>query len=417
MKKTQRVKPANRRLFLESLERREVLAGNITVTLSQGLLTVVGDDNSNQIGIYQQANGRFNVVALDGEEITGPTEDLIVRNIAVGMWAGDDFVQISAQPEEGEMLPTAAEVLGSVKVRGGDGDDILRVSVVGRQVGTFVLPSLSVGIEGDLVPPTNVGEVIVEQDDEVGVFNTITGNLTVNTQGGDDMIDLINVSALNVSVNSTTSANTGTTDNDTVTMSVVNALNASVNLGTSSVVEGGGNSLFVDNAIFGIATLNGGNGPDFVSVSETRAALSLTINTHGEEDVVDLDDVQVGLTQADYAAIADLIIEAFSLNLSALPFNILSLIQYIPELPGYLYVYTGGGDDAVTTNNLFSTSMIWISLDAGDDSLTATGFLEADMSFLSGGLDTDSRFITTDTQGFLSVILFEDLLPDPNELT
>lgn len=195
MKKTQRVKPANRRLFLESLERREVLAGNITVTLSQGLLTVVGDDNSNQIGIYQQANGRFNVVALDGEEITGPTEDLIVRNIAVGMWAGDDFVQISAQPEEGEMLPTAAEVLGSVKVRGGDGDDILRVSVVGRQVGTFVLPSLSVGIEGDLVPPTNVGEVIVEQDDEVGVFNTITGNLTVNTQGGDDMIDLINVSA------------------------------------------------------------------------------------------------------------------------------------------------------------------------------------------------------------------------------
>ncbi|WP_425618385.1 hypothetical protein NA78x_002090 [Anatilimnocola sp. NA78] len=413
MKKTQRVKPA-RRLFLESLERREVLAGNITVTLAQGLLTVVGDSDANQIGIYQQANGRFNVVALDGEEITGPTEDLIVRNIAVGMWAGDDFVQISAQPEEGEMLPVAAEVLGSVKVRGGDGDDILRVSVVGRQVGTFVLPSLSVGIEGDLVPPTNVGEVIVEQDDEVGVFSTITGSLTINTQGGDDMIDLINVSALNLNVNATSTANTGTTDNDTVTLSVVNALNATVNLGTSSVVEGvGGNSLFVDNAIFGTATLNGGNGPDLVAVSETRAALSLTINTFNAADVVDLDDVQVGLTQADYAAIADLIIEAFSLNLSALPFNVLSLIQYIPELPGYLYVYTGNGADEVFTNDLFSTSMIFISLDAGDDRLTATGYLEADVSILSGGLDFDRRFITADTSGVLSVILFEGLLPDP----
>src|SRR6476620_320740 len=101
MKKSRKADLVKRRLGIEGLERRELLAGNVLVEVTGGFLKVTGDSAGNHITIYQQTNGRFNIAGLDDEVCTGPTTNILARNITVNLGGGDDSVVIAAQPVEG----------------------------------------------------------------------------------------------------------------------------------------------------------------------------------------------------------------------------------------------------------------------------------------------------------------------------
>lgn len=387
MRNARKAGPAKRRLFIEGLERRELLAGNVLVEVTSGLLRVTGDANDNQITIFQQTNGQFTISGLDSEVFTGPTAGIVARNITVNLGAGDDSVVIAAQSVEESVDLLPASVLGTTTVNGGDGSDTISVSVIGRQAGMLVLPALAISIDGGA--PAAGSES--PQDDAVLITNSSATLVTVRTGVGDDSIDLTNVLALTLNVESGGSTTTnGFTDTDLVSATNLTALTATVNLGQNS----SGNFLSIDTGIFGTLTARGGNGVDNVNLANTLAGLSLSLSTYGGADIVNLSTVQTGLTSADYQDIANLVIEAFDINLSSLPFNLFTLISKLPSFPGSMTVSTGDGADIVTANDLYSTMAIYIYLDAGDDQLFANNVESDFFAWFFGGAGTDGRLIT-----------------------
>ncbi|WP_254507486.1 hypothetical protein [Anatilimnocola floriformis] len=377
---------ARRRFLFESLERRELLAGNVLVSLNDGTLTVTGDAGSNEITIYQQADGRFTIAGLNEEVFTGPTEDILARNIVVNLGAGDDSLTIAAQPIEGAETVLPAEVLGNTTINAGDGSDDIVVSIVGMQAGTFVLPALSIKIDG--------GEAITNnestQRDSVVVLNSSAASVSVKTGVGDDVVDLNNVIAVTLTVEAgPATLPTGVSDLDIVDLTTVTAATAKIDLGKNN----SGNNLTLDTGLFGLLKIDGSNGVDDVEIDDTLAGLSLTLSTYGGADVVGLNNVQSGLTQADYQNLLNLVVSSFGIDLSILPFDLADLIQYLPDLPGYTTISTGDGADVVTATNLTSTLAIYIYLDAGDDQLRVDG-VDSVIAFFWGGAGTDGRLVT-----------------------
>jgi hypothetical protein len=97
-------RPLPRPLGYESLERREVLAGNVVAVLTEGTLTILGDTEGNGINIRYDANTNKHIVS--GTDCGGePTlvNDLAeeaafsgVRSIVVRTGAGDDRLDFGA---------------------------------------------------------------------------------------------------------------------------------------------------------------------------------------------------------------------------------------------------------------------------------------------------------------------------------
>ncbi|QDU27494.1 hypothetical protein ETAA8_25820 [Anatilimnocola aggregata] len=392
-----------RRLFLESLERREVLAGNVAVSLVGGALRVTGDSGDNVIGIFQQPNGRFNVVGLDDETITGPQENLIVRSILVNAGAGDDTVLISAEPDPFDPFTIVpAQVLGTTVVNGGTGGDTISVNVVGRLIpaANLALPSLSVTVDGGI-------QTTGMQDDAVAVVNTVTGVLTVNTYSGDDTIDIIGVISLTASINSGVAATSrDATDNDLVNIFGGYALTSTVSLGTSSNTDSG-NTLAIDTGAYGTLTIMGGNGIDNIEASNVLAGLAFNIYAYGGADTITLNEVQTGLTRDNYQEFADLVIQALGIDVNRLPFDLPSLIGRLPTLPGSLTIFSGAGDDAVTLTNIVSTFNIYAYLEGGNDTLDAD-FIIAKRAYFNGGAGTNFSTLGDEIDAIVSLLLFED---------
>jgi hypothetical protein len=410
MKKLSPSSKARRQLFVEGLERRELLAGNVLVTLTGGNLTVTGDANENFITIYQQTNGQFTIEGQGEEVFSGPTTGIIARSITVNLGAGDDAVTIAAQPVEvgQELLP--ASVVRGVTVNGGDGSDGIVVSVVGRQLGTqFVIPTTAITIDGGA--PVSGSEAL--QDDVIAIENSSAGLVTVRTGVGDDTVNLSSVLAVTLNVDTgAVVLPQGATDLDQVNAFSVTAATATFNLGLNNE----DNILVINNGLTGLLSIYGGNGVDTVAVGNTLAGLSGSIYTYGGADNLTIFNVQAGLTPEDYQAAVDLIVESFGLNLALLPFNLNALISVLPALPGFLTVSTGEGSDIVTADDLFSTMAIYIYLDGGDDQLSATG-VEATFAWFFGGAGIDAR-VLTDIDALSELELqFENVLPPLEPLT
>src|SRR5688572_22685435 len=92
----------SRKLWLESLENRALLAGNVSVSVDGNVLTIVGDDRGNGVSIQQLDHNRFFVTgfALNGSNTTinGQLNGRIVqgvRHIDVDLNAGWDMFIMS----------------------------------------------------------------------------------------------------------------------------------------------------------------------------------------------------------------------------------------------------------------------------------------------------------------------------------
>lgn len=118
-RRTRKNKPS-RRLALESLEGRSLLAGDVLATLSSGSLILTGDSDDNSIVITADANdpGRVTLSSGDGTTtINGSLADqefTFAVDLRASMKAGDDIVEIVGDGGPGSVAPRDVTIdLGS----------------------------------------------------------------------------------------------------------------------------------------------------------------------------------------------------------------------------------------------------------------------------------------------------------------
>jgi hypothetical protein len=274
---------ALRRGRFESLEQRQLLAGDVVVSVLDGNLMVQGDELDNKIMITAGAQpGEFVITGLDGttvhEEGQPPAADVTVadvHNVRVGLGDGNDLIAV-----------VGAELSGSLGIRTGAGDDRVLIGTGGdaaELVGQ--LPGdLSVAVRGSVLIGTNGGDDQVSVDDAM-----IGGRLGVEAGADDDSVALGSTAALDpmaaarLSVRGGVQVNLGQ-GNDELSMDQLRARGA-------IVVHGGHGDDTIDATLTKSAALAafGGSGVDAITLAQIEAH-HLGVHTGEGNDSVDVRD-------------------------------------------------------------------------------------------------------------------------------
>lgn len=229
------------KLRAESLESRQMMAGDVDAYAIGRYLYLTGDDASNGVAITNDGSGNLNVVGLNqgglATTINGSASQSFVKikDIIVSLGKGDDALAITNVALQGNLYVSGGKgndavglgnftdtglfddavdaLLGTLTVRksvilnGDDGDDTILAD--------------DVAIRASLVISTGLGNDTVQCGDNLGVT---AKNATFSTSTGDDLLSLQRVSIAKSLVLSTG------LDNDDVTLNQVSAKNLTVSL-------------------------------------------------------------------------------------------------------------------------------------------------------------------------------------------
>lgn len=114
------------KLRFESLERRLVMAGDVTIDLQGSSLIVTGDDVANQVEIAGDGSGNIVVTGLNGETLTGdtsvPRSD--VRSIVIRLGDGADLASLRRINIKGSITISAGRGQNTVNVGGSPGNAV-----------------------------------------------------------------------------------------------------------------------------------------------------------------------------------------------------------------------------------------------------------------------------------------------------
>ena len=186
----------NRRLGVERLQARELLAGDVTAAVTNGFLVIRGDDAANELTIERISGDRVKVTGATGTTINGLTQPAVLRvrkgyDIATG--GGDDKLtviglnafgryEIRMDLGIGNDTLVASNLLAQrIHAGGGDGNDSITVrnsrsrrgSGVGGGAGddTLVLENLRFG-NGSCIDGGTGKNIVQESNNRYGVRST-----------------------------------------------------------------------------------------------------------------------------------------------------------------------------------------------------------------------------------------------------
>ena len=213
---------AHRRLILEQLEPRTLLAGNVGVWVSHGDLIIRGSKRDDRIAILHLGREKYAVVGFGGTTVERNDRPLIVRgidgSIATDLKGGDDLLLIGNDPQllleiardfghladdperlEAELLgllgqagaPQHFSAAGNVVVRSGAGNDtVTLVGDIGRELAADLGPGDNALVLVDAVIGADLAARAGRGSDAVilaGVL--VVGSLELNLGGGRNVID------------------------------------------------------------------------------------------------------------------------------------------------------------------------------------------------------------------------------------
>lgn len=211
-----------RKIRLESLESRQLMAGDVVVALEGSLLTVAGDDFDNQISLTRTLAGdvvvagqngtlinglpsvRFPRVELNALEVRmeGGNDTVVLRGLQI---ANDANVDLGAGNDRLTAPATAASTIGgNLSVLGSEGNDIVQLS------GVVVRENLNIdggiGALNATLANATIDKVMTiigdEADDVVSVTGSSIGlDAMIETKGGSDRVTLTDVNAWLLSIN------------------------------------------------------------------------------------------------------------------------------------------------------------------------------------------------------------------------
>jgi len=289
MKKTE--SSLRRRLAVETLEGRTLMAGNVTASVISGSLVVQGDDLSNAVTIQQTSPGTFRLVTfqidgaptlINGSSDNDQTFSGVTADVTISMAGGNDQVRING-------VDAPALIARNLNVNGGTGVDNLNASVrVGQTQGGYVIvrntfmnlvdssvPKNLVS-SGDSISLSNVvvgGDVTITGrpvDDSVVMGGLSARSVSVDTSGGRDTVRLVERSKIVADVRILTGDG-----EDHVLIGSLNAANLTINLGPfapSTPSAGIGHvSIFGQSNIQHEVRITGSEGPDNMSIDGLHA--------------------------------------------------------------------------------------------------------------------------------------------------
>jgi FKBP-type peptidyl-prolyl cis-trans isomerase FkpA len=189
----------------QQLESRQLLAGNVSVSLQGDVLQILGDGGDNEIQVFGIANSRAQVFGLGGTTINGGNSGFVssgpVRNVSMQMGNGDDSVLVENLVLTGfidvdlglgnDSLNLRHNNVRALAVNGRAGDDIIQIhSVYSRD---YVLLNTHEG--DDIISITSLGTrrgVVIdtgEGADTLAIGHLGAGaNVVVNMGGGNDRV-------------------------------------------------------------------------------------------------------------------------------------------------------------------------------------------------------------------------------------
>lgn len=249
-------KPNNANLRMESLEKRNLMAGDVTVNVLDGNLLISGDQKANGIELTSTAvEGQFIVTGIDAggspTSVNGDSTPLVVegvdRNVLVRMGNGDDRLVAPNLDIEGRML-----------VRMGAGDDHVRIgaaeadeAVVDIDKGLY----LHLGTGDDQAAISNVRTRRMRigggaGNDRVGVHHAVVEHtMHLSGRAGDDEIRVDGVHARRLAIHGGSGE-----DSANVTHALARSFTVNMSVGDDQIV--------VHNSAFQRAALFGARGDD-----------------------------------------------------------------------------------------------------------------------------------------------------------
>jgi hypothetical protein len=343
-----RQKSGERRLTLEHLETRAMLAGNVSVSVSGGSLLVRGNNSSNQIAIVQLDAGEYAVVGLNGTKVNGGTDPVVKsgvdNNIDIDLKKGNDVVGIGndietlSQWAEGfgieipdATLPAGApsqlKVPRNLNIRLSDGNDA--AAVIAKVDSQFI---------ADL---GNGNDSLIVQGSKVG------GDFIVRGGNGHDLLYTDGTE-----VARTYNANMGNGRN------AVELWNSSI--GRSAVIISGKDGDVIDiadSAIEDNLIVRTGSGHDEVYA-----------HSHGAEGMVVGNNVDINTGSGnDYVDVAG-------------------------DIDNLLVLVTGNGNDEVFLEDLEAEDLVAV-LGSGNDYMEAVNVEIGDNALLDAGSGNDRVYI------------------------
>jgi hypothetical protein len=344
-----------KKLGFESLERKQMLAGDVLVSLVGGNLLVHGDAEANSIVVTSGAEpGSLVIQGLDGTNVQfadaepgdppAPASGLVVEgvrgHVRVNLGEGNDTLAVHD-----------AQFRRSLTVNTGAGEDEVRIGAAGDISGAVTEPGdANVNVGGFLTIRTG------EANDDVVVGDAAVGGLlSILTDGGDDTVDLGADGAATI------------VDGEPATLRARFGIDVVLGEGIDSAV-------LRDVSARGAVAVGGGAGADTIDIDDVQAAV-LGVRG-GSDDAVD--DVDLSGLDVGHAAI---------------------------ELGG-------GADDLSIVDSAFKS--LAVALGAGDDSLSIST-VTAKRVLLAGGEGTGDELTDAgdNTIQNLAVSGFE-LPPDVN---
>jgi len=243
-------------LRLESLENRNLMAGDVAANVLGGTLFLSGDQEANGVVLSSTAeDGQFIVAGIDagGEATTinGEVSPLVIddaiRRVVIRTGDGDDVVKVPHM-----------QLTGWMNVRTGRGDDTVKIgdaeadaALVNIRRGLNV--NLGIGDDEAAIGNTRARWLRVNGgtgDDSIHVKDArVRRGLRIAGRSGSDDIRLNNVTARNIGIS-------GGADNDTVSVAATRATRLSVQMGF------GDDQLSVHDSKFRRTGLRGGVGTD-----------------------------------------------------------------------------------------------------------------------------------------------------------
>lgn len=177
----------SRKLKLENLENRQLMAGDITAGMdSQGVLQIRGDGAHNGVAIYQVNSSTMRVEGLSqggsGTRVNGSTSYRDFRNVQglnVDLGAGNDRIEVGSAASLGRTTFFSR----GANIQGGTGNDSIKIERAAT--------NMDVNIKGG-----SGNDTIVLKQVQIGssVDEFRQGGLSVEAGTGNDVVDISNTS-------------------------------------------------------------------------------------------------------------------------------------------------------------------------------------------------------------------------------